>query len=415
MGRIKTKIAQHYFGTSRKNKLRKKFEAKRKKSDAPHLVSYFHQVDDPYSHLVAQTLPKLVERYNVELQCYLVDVPSAGAAPEYELLLDYARRDAAKLAKQYRLHFQDTGKQPESGHFTAAQNDLTEALSQGNFVEKAAAIGKELWAGQLIAAPLNDFAIRALADGSEMRDKHGHYSGGMLHYGGEWYWGVDRLHFLEDRLRALGSAKHDTDHICPVPRIGAGSGQSSAVIDFYASLRSPYTYLAAMQVFELARARGATINIKPVLPMVMRSLPVPTPKRLYIVRDVKRQADRLGLSFGQIADPVGKPVERGMAILFYAMEQGAGEEFLRSFLSGVWADGIDAGKDKGLAKLVERAGLDWQAAKDRLYDQGWQAAAEQNRADMFELGLWGVPSFCIGSLSVWGEDRLWLIDQELRG
>jgi 2-hydroxychromene-2-carboxylate isomerase len=413
MGFLKTKMTQRFISTARKNKLRKRFEAKRRKSGAPHLVSYFHQVDDPYSHLLAQILPILVKNFDVELRSYLVDKPSAGAAPEYELLQAFARRDAAKLAKHYGLHFKDTGKQPEPGHVATAQNDLTQALAQGDFVQKVAAIGTDLWAGQLIAEPLSDFAALAMRDGSALREKSGHYSGGMLHYGGEWYWGIDRLHFLEERLKSLGAAKQDAASICPVPPLGTRTGRSNAVIDFYASLRSPYTYVAAMQLFDLARARGATVNIKPVLPMVMRSLPVPVAKRLYIVRDVKRQADRLGIPFGQIADPVGKPVERGMAILNYAMEQGLGEEFIRSFLSGVWADGIDAGTDKGLVKIVGRAGLDWRDAKTRLYDESWREMAEKNREDMFDLGLWGVPSFRVGNLAVWGEDRLWQIEREL--
>ncbi len=31
-----------------------------------------------------------------------------------------------------------------------------------------------------------------------------HYSGAMFYYGQEWYWGVDRLHYLEQRLSELG-------------------------------------------------------------------------------------------------------------------------------------------------------------------------------------------------------------------
>ena len=413
MGRLKTKLVQYYFGDARQKKLRTRFEARRKRSSAPHVISYFHQIDDPYSHLVAQILPVLAKSYSIELRCYLVDTPSAGAAPEYKLLQAYARRDAARLAKQYGLQFKDTGKQPDIGHVSAAQNELAQTLEQDDFSGKAAAIGARLWMGQFTGAPLNDFASRLLADGSAMREKNGHYSGGMIHYGDEWYWGVDRLHFLEDRLKALGASIQGADYVCPVPVVGTETSQSGAVIDFYASLRSPYTYLAAMQLFDLARAHGATVNIKPVLPMVMRSLPVPKAKRIYIVRDVKRQADRLGIPFGKIADPVGKPVERGMAILSYAMEHGAGDRFLTSFMTGVWAEGIDAGTDQGLKVIVERAGLEWQLAKTILSNESWREMAEQNRADLFDLGLWGVPSYHVEDLAVWGEDRLWQIEQKL--
>ena len=37
----------------------------------------------------------------------------------------------------------------------------------------------------------------ALEVGTQRRTALKHYSGGMFHYEGEWYWGVDRLHYLE--------------------------------------------------------------------------------------------------------------------------------------------------------------------------------------------------------------------------
>ncbi len=91
--------------------------------------------------------------------------------------------------------------------------------------------------------------------------------------------------------------------------------------------------------------------------MVMRGLPVPREKRLYILRDTKREAERLGMPFGRIADPVGVPTERGLAVLHHAMAADKGPEFLWSFLRGVWAEGIDAGSDSGLRTIAARAGL----------------------------------------------------------
>ena len=50
--------------------------------------------------------------------------------------------------------------------------------------------------------------------------------------------------------------------------------------------------------------------------MVMRNLPVPMRKGRYILRDTKREADRIGVAFGKIADPVGKPVQRCLFAFF---------------------------------------------------------------------------------------------------
>jgi 2-hydroxychromene-2-carboxylate isomerase len=163
----------------------------------------------------------------------------------------------------------------------------------------------------------------------------------------------------------------------------------------------------------LAHHYGVELKLRFVLPMIMRGLPVPRMKGFYIVTDVKREARRQGLAFGRVADPVGKPVERGYAILPYAISEGKGEDYVLSFLQAAFADGIFAGTNRGLKKIVERAGLDWAIARKELTNAGWQVEAEANREEMFGYGLWGVPSFRVGEFSTWGQDRLWLVEQEL--
>ena len=83
-------------------------------------------------------------------------------------------------------------------------------------------------------------------------------------------------------------------------------------------------------------------------------------------------------------------------------------------MRGVWAEGLDAGSDRGLRRIVERAGLAWNDATLALRDQAWRTTAETNRTDLFALGLWGVPSFQIGNTAVWRQDRLWAVEDALR-
>ena len=147
----------------------------------------------------------------------------------------------------------------------------------------------------------------------------------------------------------------------------------------------------------------------------MRSLPVPKAKRKYTTLDTAREARRLGIQFGKVADPVGAPVERGYSLLPWAREQGRGFEFAQAFLQGAFSMGIDAGSDSGLKRIVTMAGLDWKAAKPLIGNDDWRAEAEANRAEMVGLGQWGVPSIRVGDTAVWGQDRLWVIDQALRG
>jgi 2-hydroxychromene-2-carboxylate isomerase len=155
------------------------------------------------------------------------------------------------------------------------------------------------------------------------------------------------------------------------------------------------------------------VRLRYVLPMVMRGLPVPLAKRRYITQDAAREAFVHGTPFGRVNDPVGRPTERGLALLALAERLGRGESYLLSFMRGVWAEGIDAGSDRGLRRIAERAGLDWGEALVALRDEAWRKTAEDNRATLFALGLWGVPSFQVGAVAVWGQDRLWAVQEAL--
>jgi len=187
-----------------------------------------------------------------------------------------------------------------------------------------------------------------------------------------------------------------------------------AQLHVYCSLRSPYTWLAMPRLRRLAAHYGAELRLRMVLPMVMRGLPVPWPKRRYILLDAKREADRLSLPFGDIADPVGAPVERGLALVHHAARQGRGIEVAESFLRGVFAEGIDAGSERGLTRIATRVGLGAADIRAALVDDGWRAIAETNRIEMLAQGLWGVPSFRVeGFEAVWGQDRLWMIEDDL--
>jgi len=154
-----------------------------------------------------------------------------------------------------------------------------------------------------------------------------------------------------------------------------------------------------------------------VLPMAMRGLPVPAEKRQYISRDAAREAFVQGVPFGCLNDPLGKPTERGLALMPFAEMHDAGETYVQSFMQGVWSEGLDAGTDSHLQIIVERAGLSWPAAKDVLKSQSndthWRAIAEQNRQALFSLGLWGVPSFRFEDNAAWGQDRFWVIEKAL--
>jgi 2-hydroxychromene-2-carboxylate isomerase len=382
-------------------------------------VHYFHQVDDPYSHLAALQLQALTQRHAVRLVAHLVPAPDASAAPDPERLGQWAARDAQRLALNLGLTAPEFRRTPSSVELRNAQRVMAASLAQDASGAGLAALSQQFWTGQL-PAQSGPEAAAMLAQGRALRARLGHYLGATFYFEGEWYWGVDRLHFLEQRLQEQGLLRPG---VSAEPRwrtpelafraLPAGADRRP-ILHFYASLRSPYTALAVPQVRRLAEHYGAELRIRLVLPMVMRGLPVPLSKRLYIVRDAKREAERLGLLFGCIVDPVGEPTERGLAVLHHAIVRGRGPDFLESFLRGVFAQGLDAGSDASLLAMAESAGLGQEDVAAALADDSWRAQAEANRMDMLTRGIWGVPSFRIDEApALWGQDRLWMLEQDL--
>lgn len=420
-------ISQRMLSQARLLARRARAERGRVARGEPHRLQYFHQVDDPYSALLAQCLPRLLARYDVALQAHVVGAPADDAAPERERLVAYSRKDAGLLARHRGLEFVDPGSQPAPAACLLAQRLLVAAIAADRFAQVAGPVSQALWrdAPALAAlqppggalAPVDAPAAQTrVAAAGRLRRRLGHYLGATFHYAGEWYWGIDRLYHLERRLQELGAQRAATHGPMFAPDADldvATPAAPDAVIDFFLSLRSPYSAIATPRVLRLAQLTGARVRLRYVLPMAMRGLPVPREKRSYIALDVAREARARGIAFGRINDPLGKPTERGLALLALAERAGRAPHYLTSFMRGVWSEGIDAGSDGGLRRIAERAGLAWGDARQALQDDGWRQVAEANRAEMFGLGLWGVPSFRVRDTAVWGQDRLWAVQQAL--
>lgn len=390
-------------------------------------VRYFHQADDPYSHLAAQMLPRLRARYDAEIEVWLVPPPQDSAAPDRERLRAYGLRDAARLARARGLGFPANAALPEPEVVRRLETVLADALERGRFEEVASAAGAALWsgdrktlAGMAAWASGQDTGLTddILAMGEARRARLGHYLGGMFHFEGEWFWGVDRLGHLESRLTARGLDREPgSPPLAPAlePTLAAPPPGAAPGVEVWFSFRSPYSWLVLPRIRQLARAYGAPLILRPILPMVMRGLAVPRVKTLYIALDCKREAERLGLPFGRIVDPVGAGAERALAVLHHAIELGLGEEFAELGLKAAFAEGVALAEDPGLFAVARRAGLSDVQTAAALADESWRDRVEANRAALLDAGLWGAPTFrAVGQEAHWGQDRLWMLEDDIR-
>ena len=414
----------------RRERARARAESARLRRGEPHRLVYFHQPEDAYSHLAVQLLQPLCERYDIVLETRPCTAEPGANTPEPELLESYARRDCAQVAPHYGLVFPAAAVAPDAALLAAARGILA-AQPPAALPAVAPLVGAALWStdtaamralGQRFGVADEARVASALDAGNAERRRLGHYAGAMFHYGGEWYWGVDRLYHLERRLVALGASREPQAQLLaarPAIELPREPCEGSLRLEFYASARSPYTAVIYDRVIALARDSGVVLDLRPVLPMVMRGVPVTAQKGRYIFFDAAREAEELGLSPGRPRDPIGEPVRRLYSLMPWATTRGRGAALLGAALQAAFRQGLDLASDRDLRRVVESVGLSWSQALLQLGNRGYEQDFEHNRKALYEAGIWGVPAFRLLDaqgrelVSAWGQDRLWLVAREI--
>jgi len=422
-------------------------EVQRKLLGRSHNIEIYLRINDPYSYLLVQVLADLELRFDVHMEFRTILNLQQDMYPEAEMWHDNGFLDATHLADLYQLEWPSEAPNKATNDISKQNNKSSRLLlaleDQGRekkFYDWAAveSVFKQYWFQQ----PASALAQGLITDGKfsdneldeaayeqqllaneKILAEEGHYMSAMLKYAGEWYWGVDRLDHLEKRLLQLGLGQ-DTEvqfdktysNFCKTKAL-LTPHQRLKKLTLYFSIRSPYSHLGLQQAITLAKHYQLPLEVKPVLPMIMRGLSVPETKKMYIFHDTKREAEKLKIEYGFVADPLGEGVNRCYSLFQYAKSLGKETNYLLNYAEAVNAQGIHSDTDAGLKKIVERSGLDWEHVKQLLQqegrDQQWKIWAEQNRKEMVELGSWGVPTFQYDELVLWGQDRAGLIERKI--
>lgn len=406
-------------------------ETKRKVLAQPHNIDVYLRLNDPYSYLLVQVLGDFEQRFGVRFKFRTTLNLQQDMYPEVDMWHDNGFIDATHLANLYGLEWPAQAPEKDSRRVLEGSQLLLQLENQSRdnqvcdwvFIEQ---VFKQYW----FQEPFEEFSANQL-DGAQRNEqlrineeilaKRGHYMSAMLNYAGEWYWGLDRLDHLEKRLLQLGLGNNTKPQFdktyrdfCTSEPLTVSSEKNKA-LTFYFSIRSPYSHLGLEQAIKLAKHYQLALDVKPVLPMIMRGLLVPDMKKMYIFHDTKREAEKLGIDYGFVADPLGEGVNRCYSLFQYAKSLGKETEYLLNYAQAVNAQGIHSDTDAGLKEIVSRSGLDWTQAKELLNkvdrDKQWQVWAEDNRKEMVALGSWGVPTFKYGDVVLWGQDRAGLIER----
>ena len=205
----------------------------------------------------------------------------------------------------------------------------------------------------------------------------------------------------------------------PTPLDTVNKDMNGILLEYFPSLRSPYTAIGHQRVLDLIKRSGVAVKVRPVMPMMMRGIPAPREKQRYIITDAGREGREHGVPFGPIVDPFGEPVKRAFALFPAADALGSGMEFVTAYLNAAWFEGIDITKPQGLIQVAQNAGLDWQLVNENPQKQDWADILEDNLNALTQENLWGVPSFRVSggntdeTYACWGQDRIWRVANEI--
>ena len=196
-------------------------------------------------------------------------------------------------------------------------------------------------------------------------------------------------------------------------------------VDFYFSIGSRYSYLAASQLGALAAETGCSFEWKPVdgprLIALRPDDPFAHPARggqyapEYRDRDVARWAAHYGIPY---VEPGGRvawsPAELARACTA-ARRLGSAEAFARGLFVAMYhgsAARLDAGE---CVRIAAECGLDRARFSELLGAHETAVALTAMIDEAFARGVFGVPTFVIGDESFWGNDRLALLRDHLLG
>jgi 2-hydroxychromene-2-carboxylate isomerase len=191
----------------------------------------------------------------------------------------------------------------------------------------------------------------------------------------------------------------------------------AATIEFYWDAVSPYTYLASTQIDAVAARHGARVQWKPVLlggvfEASGNKPPISVPaKGKYMGRDLKQWAAHYGIPFAFPKNfPASSLAAQRVACALPEAQVGA---WAQATMNAYWGRGDDISQPDTLKALAAGLGLDGDALLAQTQDPAIKERLKQNTAEAVERGAFGAPTFFIGKIMFWGNDRFALIEEHL--
>ena len=190
-------------------------------------------------------------------------------------------------------------------------------------------------------------------------------------------------------------------------------------IDFYFDISSPYSYLAHEQIKRFEKENKIKVNYMPILLGGIHQLanitaPGLNPSRAkHMIKDLKICADwfKVKFQFNRYFPLKTVNIMRGALV---AEKEGFLNNYVDQFYKAAWVDSLNLNDGKILERFIKNMDINPKSFIEKLSDQKIKDDLKTKTNNAFKKGVFGAPTFIVGSKIFFGQDRLEFVFREAK-
>ena len=188
-------------------------------------------------------------------------------------------------------------------------------------------------------------------------------------------------------------------------------------IDFYFDISSPYSYLAHEQIKLFEKENKFEVNYMPILLGGLHQLanitaPGLNPSRAkHMIKDLKICADwyKIKFQFNRYFPLKTVAIMRGALV---AEKEGFLSSYVDKFFKAAWVDSLNLNDGKILEKFIKNMDINPKLFEEKISNQKIKDDLKNRTTAAFKKGVFGAPTFIVGSKIFFGQDRLEFVYRE---
>ena len=189
--------------------------------------------------------------------------------------------------------------------------------------------------------------------------------------------------------------------------------------DFYFDFISPYSFLAHKEIRKIEQTRSTKIRYKPILLGGLHNLhgikaPAFIPaKAKHMIRDCKLIAEKNNVKFKFNSYFPIKTLNL-MRGVFVAEEDNYKKYYIDAIFDSIWQDGLNMNDENIIFKVLKNLNVNPKTFTLRSSSSMIKESLRKRTSEAYEKGIFGAPTFIVGSKMFFGQDRLEFVYREAK-